>query len=103
MEQITFKRGSSFAINAKYSPSPTAPADLATVDIASEVRTPDLRLVAKLVVTKAPDGKSFMLHAPGGTATWPYNGLNCDIKLSYGGVVGYTRTVSINVQREVTA
>ena len=102
MEQIAFKRGTSFAINATYTPGPTAPGDLANVDIASQVRKPDGTLVATLAIVKAPDNMSFRMTAPEGTRSWPYNTLTCDIKLTHGGVTGFTETFNINVQREIT-
>lgn len=102
MKQIAFKRGSSFAPRVGYTPGDDGPATLAGMDISSDVRTPNGAAVASLEIAMAPDGLSFTAAAAEGTATWPEGPAHWDIKFVYDGVVFYSETVSIDVQRAVT-
>jgi len=102
MKQIAFKRGSSFAPRVGYTPGPGGPATLTGMDIASDVRTPNGAAVASLEIAIAADGLSFTATAAEGTVTWPEGPVHWDIKFVLDGIVFYSETVSIDIQRAVT-
>jgi hypothetical protein len=83
-------------------PGPGGPATLASMNIKSDVRTSNGAAVASLEIAMAPDGLSFTATATKGIATWPEGPAHWDIKFVYDGVVFYSETVSIDVQRAVT-
>lgn len=101
MKTLTLKRGSTFAANATYTPTPSAP-NLGGISITSEVRTPFGQPVTTLTVVPAPDDLGFST-APVSTASWPLGTLHWDLKFTRDGVVFYSETLAIEIQREVTA
>lgn len=98
---IKFKRGTTFAVDVAYTPTPSGPATLLDLEIRSQVRKGST-LFADLTVVVAPDGLSMQVFAPLGTELWPYAVLSWDLRFELDGSVFYSETVEIEVVREVT-
>lgn len=106
-QTIPFKAGGSFKPHFAYVPAAgLAPADLSSVTITSQVRTPEGKLIATLTITKDLDNMGFTAEAVGGTASWPH-GKFClwDVKfVDDNGVYGtfYSETIELPLEEAVT-
>lgn len=103
MNELAFKRGSTFRRRVAYTPGANEPATLVDTAIASEVRTEFGTLIAVLEVEKTADNLGFTVKAPEGTASWPLGTAHWDIRFVFpGDDIQFTKTESIEVLREVT-
>lgn len=93
------KRGDSFQLVGVYYVG-GQPADVAGIDIRSQVRSSTGELVQELAVIKGSETGSFVLDA--GVIDWPIDVLRCDIEFSDAGTVRSTETFFIPVEEDVT-
>lgn len=105
MTQITIKQGATFAPNITVTQSVGGPAQSLTGwVIDSHVRTARGSLVDTLDVEDRNDAAgTYTLRAPDGTAAWPVDQLEWDIRYTKpDGDVLPTETIVLNVQKRVT-
>jgi hypothetical protein len=97
---VTFKRGSTYAASATYTPGTGAPANLLSTTVTSDI-IDSAGVVYPCTITMAVNGLSFTMRLDDTTGLSLSNARQ-DVKFSTGGVVFYSATFRLNVIDQVT-
>lgn len=98
-----FKRGDTMLLTVTYKVDGT-PTSIASIDIASQIRTQSGALIDSMVVTKSESSTGVFTLAPtnSDTSNWPIGNLLCDIEFTQSGNIRSTETFGIVVVEEIT-
>lgn len=97
-----FKRGDTMLLAVTYKVD-GIPADISTIDIASQIRTQNGSLIATMDVDKlVATGQFTLTPVNPDTSAWPLGNLLCDIEFTQSGNIRSTETFGIVVVEEIT-
>jgi adenine/guanine phosphoribosyltransferase-like PRPP-binding protein len=97
---VTFKRGSTYAATATYTPSAGAPANLLGTTVTSEI-IDTAGVIYPCVVTMAVNGLSFTMSLAD-TTGFSLGTARQDVKFESAGVIWYSSTFRLSVIDQVT-
>lgn len=101
---ITFKRTGTFKRRVRITLEDGSPQDITGWTISSQIKTTAYAAVSTLTVSDRVDASGQFVLTDTSTSDWPLGLLHWDIKLTDAdSVVRHTQTVTIKVEREVTA
>lgn len=104
---LTIKRGDTFAFYANITDEFGEPLLVSVDKLKSQVRDTNYKLIAELVIATTEVGGRYLFTAAE-TNTWPSEPgsgkvLLMDIEINNGGQINSSRTIEINVVKDVTA